>query len=197
MPSDSVSPAVSPDGVCPAAPRGPTFTSPPLPIDTPADTGSTASAGNPTAADLGACHLVSVATEAGVSYAPPLLSGAVARAAPRDPGHRRPSGATGFAEGSVSATAIGIELHVQPVPSNCDQMGLQGADLLVAQRGRVSAFSLDVSHACRGCYAEGTAVPDALVAEVLTRRIRSLKDGTVKAPPEAPPPHNERSRRAT
>ena len=77
-----------------------------------------------------------------------------------------------------------------------DQTGLQGADLLVAQRGRVSAFSLDASHACRGCYAEGTAVPDALVAEVLTRRIRSLKDGTVKAPPEAPPPHNERSRRA-
>ena len=44
-------------------------------------------------------------------------------------------------------------------------MSLQGADLLVAQRGRVSVFSLDVSHACRGCYAEGTAVPDALVAE--------------------------------
>ena len=61
--------------------------------------------------------------------------------------------------------AIAIELHVQPVPSNCDQMGLQGADLLVAQRGRVSAFSLDVSHARRGCYAEGTAVQDALVAE--------------------------------
>ena len=34
------------------------------------------------------------------------------------------------------------------------------------------------------------------VQEVLTRRIRSLKDGTVKAPREAPPPHNERSRRA-
>ena len=124
MPSDSVSPAVSPDCVCPAAPRGPTFTSPPLPIDTPADTGSTASAGNPTAADLGACHLVSVATEAGVSYVPALLSGAVARAAPRDPGRRRPSGAAGFAEGSGNAAAsMAIKLMKTtfwwPLQSNC------------------------------------------------------------------------------
>ena len=50
-----------------------------------------------------------------MSYAPPLLSGAVARAAPRDPGRRRPSGAAAAADvASEDSKDLHMELPKHP-----------------------------------------------------------------------------------